>query len=178
MRRDDDAHGALVEVACVAVLLVAFARLLVFDLAQWREYQKVERRTSREAVSGSLAGVDAEGRVQQPPPSGYTLIFALHAQRLKADVAFWNAVVGRIDQSTEYPMHYVAVCDSGLACRDAESTARFPVVSFMDPLEMQAVAKADGENEVLLYRRELLKGRPRTSTEPLGTARAVVKALE
>lgn len=176
--RTKEIGNAFVEAACIALLLAAFVRLLPMGIGQWHEDQGIRNRSLPSSPHGSLRGVDGEGRLLQPTDVGYSLVFVLHARRLPADVAFWNTVVDYLRGHSANPVSYIAVCDSGLACRSAERSILFSVIAFMDPAAMQGVAGADHGNRVLLYRQSVLKGTPEVSSEPLGTARAIVKGME
>jgi hypothetical protein len=176
--RTQETGNAFLEVACIALLLAAFVRLLPLGIAQWHEFEAIRNRSLPDSPRGTLQGVDGQGRLLQPADVGYTLVFVLHARRLPADVAFWNAVVDYLRGHSAHPASYIAVCDSGLACRGAEGSVRFSVMAFMDPLAMQGVAGADRGKKVLLYRQSFLKGTTETSSEPLATARAIAKSME
>jgi hypothetical protein len=176
--KTQETGNAFLEVACIALLLAAFLRLLPLGVGQWYKYEGIRYRSLPDSPRGSLQGVDAEGRLLQPANMGYTLVFVVHARRLPADVAFWNTVVDDLRGHSVNPVSYIAVCDSGLACRSAESSARFSVIAFMDPVAMQGVAGADRRNKVLLYRTSALKSTPEVSAGPLGTALAIAREME
>jgi hypothetical protein len=166
--------NTLLSITCIAVLVVVVGRCLTVDRLQLIKAREVTIRATRILKYGDLTGADSSGHLHKP--SGRVVVlFAIHANHELADVAFWNEVAHLTSQAPPKAVEYIAVCDAGARCRDLKTTTTFSVLAFMSPLQMETIARADGQHEALLYLNNTLATRVSVLAGPRTVAATITK---
>lgn len=162
----------LLPFACIVILIAAIGRLLGLGYTEYRQLQVARQRETSVSRSASLHAIGPAG----PLPAGdrdrpeWRLLFRLRSSRLESDRDFWNEVIRRTAQG-ETPVRYWGVCDTGNACEEAQGSALFSVVGFLDPHQMRIVALATEGGAALLYDPQgALVDTIRMAREPASTA--------
>jgi len=145
---------------------------------QFQRYRVNRDRVDLIPVDGSLVAIAMSGNRVMPrfnrggdlEGQGYVLLLVIHYRDLRQEIERWNRVVkltGEPRCSLRPPIEFWGICDDGRRCESSEVAAEFPILGYLDPYEMRAVANADARQEALLYDRSaMLKARVPTSTEP------------
>jgi hypothetical protein len=178
MNSQTPARQLLVEAACVLLMCASITRLLALDIGELQLRRQTRARQEMMPAVGSLDGIDAKGlpATAVATGGGYSLLFAVHASRIAEDVTFWNDVMRLADVGAA-PIEYIGICDAGSACNEAQPTAMFRILGYLDPFEMRILSRGDAHNEALLYHGSSLASRAKLVAEPRAMADAVGKGL-
>lgn len=140
----------------ILLLLAGVARLTILDSEELRSYRATRSEATLASEVGSFSGIDAKGNVEKATLAvdGHLLLFVIHKQHADRDVQFWNNVIRSVNLNKQVPpasIQYWGICDAGAQCDAYQQSANFSILGFTDPWEMQNVARADANNEALLY---------------------------
>lgn len=146
--------------ATIALLLCSCVRLA------WQVRRELGQRQSSLAeqellaADGNMIGIDLQGRAVEPNPDGSgrllpadrLLAFVVHRNTAGHDIAYWNQVLSELRKlPTAQRVGFWGICDSGSECRHSEALPAFPIVGYLEPYEMRAMAVADSREQALLF---------------------------
>lgn len=154
----------LLTLAVVGLLVWSCTRVASLDVRELRDYRASRSERALMPVDGPLAGVGTDGIFRTAPlrETSRLLVFVLSHSTAAQDARYWNQVLRAVNDGwgasgwAKLPigigLRMWGVCDDGLACARAGGVANFPVMGYLDPYHMRALALAGSRHEALLYK--------------------------
>lgn len=153
---------SLLKLLTVCLLLLSGMRLATPYKEELQQSRASKSENSLIPSDSSLVGIDANGNIRKPELGinshlrghGRLLIFVVHRDNTVHDIQYWNRAIDllkRVYPKRSAAMQYWGICDDGNACNSYQSIAEFSILGYLDAYEMRVVAKADSNQEALLF---------------------------